>query len=82
MKIGKDIINFYDGSPPQGLSEPRRGSSVFSEIKVVDPPRGVPSGAAADIITGGMGVSTPIILSERIRFNMELSFENFHPVCL
>jgi hypothetical protein len=26
---------------------------------------GVPSGAAAPIITGGMGVSTPILLSEK-----------------
>jgi len=30
---------------------------------------GAPSGAVAYIILGGMGVSTPIILSERIRFS-------------
>jgi hypothetical protein len=29
MKIGKDLINFQEGSPPQGLSEARRGGSVF-----------------------------------------------------
>jgi len=24
--------NFYEGSPPQGLSEARRGSAVFTDI--------------------------------------------------
>jgi hypothetical protein len=49
----------------------RHGGAVrcFFEISVVDPPRWRPVGAAAHIIIGGMGVSTPIILSERFDFH-------------
>jgi hypothetical protein len=53
--------NFHEGSPPQGPSGARPGQFVcFSEISVVDPPRGAPPGAAAYIIIGGMEVSTPL----------------------
>ena len=35
--------NFYEGSPPQGLSEARRGGTVFADRLIdTDPPRGRP----------------------------------------
>jgi len=44
MKIIKPC-NFYEGSPPQGLSEARRGSAVFANMLIdTDPPRGRPVG--------------------------------------
>jgi len=42
MKI---IKLFYEDSPPQGLSEARRGSAVFATMLIdTDPPRGRPVG--------------------------------------
>jgi len=37
---------------------------------------GAPSGAAAYIVIGGMGVSTPIVMSERIRCSSEIIYRN------
>jgi len=60
----------HEGSPPQGPSRGTAGQfGVFLEMSVIDPPRGRPFGGGGIIIIGGMGVSTPIILSERIRFS-------------
>jgi len=39
--------NFYEGSPPQGLSEARRGSAVFTNMLIdTDPLRGRPVGGS------------------------------------
>ena len=63
----------YEGSPAQGPSRGTAGQFVcFSEISVLIRRGGVPSGAAAYIIIGGMGISTPIILSERMQFSWEI----------
>jgi len=62
--------NFHEGFPPHGLSGARRGSlCIFLEISVVDPPRGRPVVGGGYIIIMCMGISSPIILSERIRFS-------------
>ncbi len=62
--------NFHEGFPHQGPSGAQRGSlCIFLEISVVDPPRGRPVGGGGYIIIRCMGVSAPIILSERIRFS-------------
>ena len=61
-----------EGSPPQGLSGARRGNEVYGkpEFSPGSPPGlrirrgGAPSGAAAFIATGGMGVSTSIFIPE------------------
>jgi hypothetical protein len=54
----------YEGSPPQGLSEPRQGSSVFFfDSAVIDPPRGRPVRGGGNFIIGVMGASAPILLS-------------------
>jgi len=46
----------YEGSPPQGLSEPRRGSAVFSDMLIVpDPPRGRPVGGGGNYHNRGYG---------------------------
>jgi len=38
-------MKFYEGSTPQGLSEARRGSAVFTNMLTgTDPPRGRPVG--------------------------------------
>jgi hypothetical protein len=46
----------------------RRGSSVFLEISIIDPPQGSLRGGGT-YHNRGYGVSTPIILSERIQFS-------------
>ena len=38
-------------------------------FSVTEPPRGAPSGAAEFIVSGGMGVSTPIIISQGFDFH-------------
>jgi hypothetical protein len=38
---------------------------------------GAPSGAAAYTVIGGMGISTPIVVSTGVRFNMEMSLKIF-----
>jgi len=59
--------NFHEGSPPQGPFGARRGSfCVFQRYQSLIRRGGAPSGAAANIIIRGMGVSTPIILSYSI----------------
>jgi hypothetical protein len=40
----------YDERPHQGLSEAQRGKKVFFNFLVINPPRGVPSGAGAFIV--------------------------------
>jgi len=58
-------MEFGDGSPPQGLSEARRGSTLFSKCgEALIRREGAPSGAAAFIIPGGMGASAPIFAKE------------------
>jgi hypothetical protein len=67
MEIGS-MIWCNDDPPPQGLSEARRGKEVscicIFYFLVIDPPRGRPFGAAGFIVSGGMGVSTPITINE------------------
>ena len=40
----ENLIFFYEGLPPQGLSEARRGREFFLNFLVIDPPRGRPVG--------------------------------------
>ena len=50
MKIIKPC-NFIDGSPPQGLSEARRGSAMFTNmLSDTDPPWGRPVGGRGGFI--------------------------------
>jgi hypothetical protein len=66
----KRHYNFHESSPDQGTSRARRGSlCVFEKYQSLIRRGGAPPGAAAHIIIGGMGVSTPIILSERFDFH-------------
>ena len=59
--------NFYEASPGQGPSGERSGRlCVIQKYQSLIRRGGALSGAAANIIIRGMGVSTPIILSERI----------------
>jgi len=46
------LSDFYDGSPPQGLSEARRGKDLFSifSIRFLIRRGGAPPGAAAFVI--------------------------------
>ncbi|PKL70638.1 MAG: hypothetical protein CVV30_04630 [Methanomicrobiales archaeon HGW-Methanomicrobiales-1] len=63
----QEFFIFSDASPPQGLSEARRGKEVLVFLKSRSSiRRGAPFGAAALILSGGMGVSTPIIIHEKI----------------
>jgi hypothetical protein len=66
MKIGKDLINFQEGSPPQGLSEAGGGGSVFFlERAVIDPPRGRPFGGGGIYHNrghGGLNPHYPVVL--------------------
>ncbi len=48
-------------------------SAIFPDNRT-DPPRGIPSGAAASIPTGGMGVSTAIIVPEFTGFPGKFCF--------
>jgi len=50
-------MQFCEGSPPQGLSEARRGSTVLSDmLTVTDPPRGRPVGDCGGHAPGESGV--------------------------
>ena len=50
----------------------RRGKSRSGKPVSEAARGGAPSGTAASITKGGMGVSTPIIVSERIGFSYEI----------
>jgi hypothetical protein len=71
------MIEINEASPPQGLSEAWRGKEVFSiHLPVFFPSlirRGAPFGAAEFIVSGGMGVSTPI-KSDRGIFHVRFIF--------
>jgi hypothetical protein len=55
-------MNIYEGSPPQGLSEARRGKFGFRENRELKPPRERPRGGGGTYRNGGMGASAPIII--------------------
>jgi len=52
------ISLFYEGLPPQDLSEARRGNELFCIFLSPIRRGGVPSGAAAFIVTGNIEVQT------------------------
>ena len=60
---------FCDVPPHQALSIGTAGQGSFRLFRSLNRRGGVPSGAAIFIITGGMGVSTPIILFEQHDFH-------------
>jgi hypothetical protein len=66
----------YEGSPLQGPSGARRGSPVFLEISVCDPPRGAPSGEAAHIIIGVRESQCPVFCPKEFDF-LRRSFARF-----
>jgi len=61
----------YECSPPQGLSEQRRGSAVFSDMLIVpDPPRGRPVGGGGTYHNRGYGgISPQNSVSEEFNFH-------------
>jgi hypothetical protein len=54
-------FGYWEGSPPQGLSEARRGKFEFWENRRLKPPRERPRGGGGTYRNGGMGASAPII---------------------
>jgi hypothetical protein len=76
MKIGKRMwrLRWF---PASGLLRGTAGHfGVFFNYQSLIRRGGAPSGAAATIITGGMGVSTPIINSGMKRFSWEFLNKN------
>jgi hypothetical protein len=65
------ILNYENsfGRSPRLMISPRHGGArSFNIYQSFDTPRGYPSGEVEFIISGGMGVSTPIIISEKHNF--------------
>jgi hypothetical protein len=62
VKIPKFYI--WENLPPHGLSLGTSRQGVFSFSPSMNRRGGAPSGAADYIVSGGMGVSTPIIIPE------------------
>ena len=58
----ENLVNtgYWKGSPPQGLSEARRGKVGFGKILGLKPPRERPRGGGGTYHNGGMGASAPI----------------------
>ena len=46
---------YWEGSPPQGLFEARRGNVGFRENRKLKPPRERPRGGGGTYRNGGMG---------------------------
>ncbi|MDP3564587.1 MAG: hypothetical protein Q8R70_08860 [Methanoregula sp.] len=71
-------IVFGDDPPLQDLSLGTAGQEGFLHFsfKSLNRRGGAPSGAAAFIVSGGMGVSTPIIIPEECDFHGKSCFGN------
>ncbi len=63
----REKYTIYDGYPPQGLSEARRG--IFLCFKVPNRRGGAPSGAAALITPDEYMANNSRIISEHLRFS-------------
>ena len=50
-------LTISESSPPQGLSEARRGREFHDNLSVIDPPRGRPVGGGG-VYRNGMGIYT------------------------
>jgi hypothetical protein len=62
-EIGKDVINFMRA--PRLRAPPGYGGAVrcFSEIKVLDPPRGRPAGGGGNYHNWGYGGLLPLLFT-------------------
>ena len=69
-------LNIYEGSPPQGLSEARRGKEVYPLLAAIIRRGGAPPGAAAFIAIRGMGALTSIITNEQKTIFRSKSLQN------